>query len=82
MADTTALLATALENEGSLLLKLISELQNEDLFDFARRLAELNPKAGAVQLMRSSMLRTISRTSRLRWRTSTLSDPCTAPTQW
>ena len=44
--DTTTLLATALENEGTLLLKLISELQNEDLFDFARRIAELNPAAG------------------------------------
>ena len=44
--DTTTLLATALENEAKLLLKLISELENEDLFDFARRLAELNPKAG------------------------------------
>jgi len=44
--DTTTLLATALENEAKLLLKLISELENEDLYDFARRLAELNPKAG------------------------------------
>jgi hypothetical protein len=47
MTDTTTLLATALENEGALLLKMISELQNEDLFDFARRIAELNPKAGS-----------------------------------
>ena len=46
MSDTTTLLATALENEAKILLKLISELENEDLFDFARRLAELNPKAG------------------------------------
>ena len=44
--DTTTLLSTALENEAKILLKLISELENEDLFDFARRLAELNPKAG------------------------------------
>ena len=46
MTDTTTLLSTALENEAKLLLKLISELENEDLFAFARRLAELNPKAG------------------------------------
>ena len=46
MNDTTTLLSTALENEAKILLKLISELENEDLFDFARRLAELNPKAG------------------------------------
>ena len=46
MTDTTQLLSTALENEAKLLLKLIGELENEDLFDFARRLAELNPKAG------------------------------------
>ena len=46
MTDTTTLLSTALENEEKIQLKLISELENEDLFDFARRLAELNPKAG------------------------------------
>ena len=46
MTDTTTLLSTALENEAKILLKLISDLENEDLFDFARRLAELNPKAG------------------------------------
>ena len=46
MTDTTTLLSTALENEAKILLKMISELENEDLFDFARRLAELNPKAG------------------------------------
>ena len=46
MTDTTTLLSTALENEAKLLLKLISELENEDLFAFARRLAELNPKFG------------------------------------
>ena len=46
MTDTTTLLSTALENEAKILLKLICELENEDLFDFARRLAELNPKAG------------------------------------
>ena len=44
--DTTTLLSTALENEAKLLLKLISELENEDLFDFARRIAELNPTPG------------------------------------
>ena len=46
MTDTTTLLSTALENEAKLLLKLIGELENEDLFAFARRLAELNPKFG------------------------------------
>jgi hypothetical protein len=39
MTDTTTLLETALENEAKLLLKLISELENEELFDFAQRLA-------------------------------------------
>lgn len=46
MSDTTTLLATALENEAKLFLKLINELENEELFDFARRVAELNPKPG------------------------------------
>ena len=46
MTDTTTLLATALENEAKLFLKLINELENEDLFDFARRIAELNPTPG------------------------------------
>lgn len=45
-SDTTTLLASALENEAKLLLKLISELENEELFAFARRLAELKAMSG------------------------------------
>ena len=44
MPETTHLLETALENEAKLLLKMISELENEDLFDFARRLSEVKTK--------------------------------------
>jgi hypothetical protein len=44
MPETTTLLETALENEAKLFLKMISELQNEELFDFIRRIAELEPK--------------------------------------
>lgn len=47
MTDTTTLLATALENEAKLLLKLISELENEELFAFARWLAEMKAMSGA-----------------------------------
>jgi hypothetical protein len=45
MTDTTTLLETALENEAKLLLKLISELENEELFDFAQRLARADLRA-------------------------------------
>lgn len=43
MSDTTTLLATALENEAKLLLKLIGELENEELFEFTRVLAAAQP---------------------------------------
>ncbi len=43
--DTTTLLSTALENEAKLLLKLISELENEELYDFAQRLGRVGPSA-------------------------------------
>ena len=46
MPETTHLLETALENEAKLLLKMINELQNDDLYVFCCRLAELNPGAG------------------------------------
>lgn len=44
--DTTTLLSTALENEAKLLLKLICELENEDLFEFTRVLAAAQPSLG------------------------------------
>lgn len=44
--STTQLLSSALENEAKNLLQLISELQNEDLFDFALRIAELPATPG------------------------------------
>jgi hypothetical protein len=44
MPETTNLLETALENEGKLFLRLINELENEELFDFIRRIAVLEPK--------------------------------------
>ena len=43
MTDTTTLLSTALENEAKILLKMISELENEDLFEFTRVLAAAQP---------------------------------------
>jgi hypothetical protein len=43
MPETTNLLDTALENEAALFLRLISELENEELFDFIRRIAVLEP---------------------------------------
>jgi hypothetical protein len=43
MSDTTTLLSTALENEAKLLLKLIGELENEELFEFTRVLAAAQP---------------------------------------
>jgi hypothetical protein len=45
MPETTNLLETALENEAGSLLKMISELENEDLYEFIRRIAEM--KVGA-----------------------------------
>ena len=44
--STVQLLSTSLENEAKNLLQLISELQNEDVFDFALRLAELSATSG------------------------------------
>ena len=44
--DTTTLLSTALENEAKILLKMISELENEDLFEFTRVLAAAQPSLG------------------------------------
>jgi hypothetical protein len=41
MPESMNALETALENEAGLLLKMISELQNEDLYEFIRRIAEL-----------------------------------------
>ena len=48
MPETTNLLETALENEAGLLLKMISELQNEDLYEFIRRIAELKVQSGGT----------------------------------
>ena len=44
MPETTNLLETALENEAALFLKMISELENKELFDFIHRIAVLEPK--------------------------------------
>ena len=46
MPETTNLLETALENEAKLFLKMINELQNDDLYEFIRRIAEV--KASSV----------------------------------
>lgn len=46
--DTTTLLSTALENEAKLFLKLINELENEDLFDFIRRISEVRTPSGGT----------------------------------
>ena len=48
--DTTTLLSAALENEAKLLLKLISELENEDLYDFIRRISELKVQSSGTTL--------------------------------
>jgi len=41
MPETVNLLETALENEGKLFLKLINALENEELYAFIRRVAEI-----------------------------------------
>ena len=41
MPETMTALETALENEAGLLLKMISELENEDLYEFIRLISEL-----------------------------------------
>ena len=46
MPETTNLLETALENEGKLFLKLINALENDDLYDFIRRISVLEPRTG------------------------------------
>jgi hypothetical protein len=48
MPETMTALETALENEAGLLLKMISELENEDLYEFIRRIAELNVQSGGT----------------------------------
>ena len=48
MPETMTALETALENEAVLLLKMISELQNEDLYEFIRRIAELKVQSGGT----------------------------------
>ena len=46
--DTTTLLSTALENEAKLLLKMINELQNDDLYAFIRRIAEVKASSAGT----------------------------------
>jgi hypothetical protein len=48
MPETVTILETALENEAKLLLKMINELQNEDLYEFIRRIAELKVQSGGT----------------------------------
>jgi len=48
MPETMTALETALENEAVLLLKMISELQTEDLYEFIRRVAELKVQSGGT----------------------------------
>ena len=48
MPETTNLLETALENEAVLLLKMINELQNDDLYVFIRRISELKVQANGT----------------------------------
>ena len=48
MPETTNLLETALENEGKLFLKLINALENDDLYEFIRRISELKVQANGT----------------------------------
>ena len=48
MPETTNLLETALENEAGLFLKMINELQNDDLYEFIRRISELKVQANGT----------------------------------
>lgn len=50
MPETSNLLETALENEAKLFLKLINELENEDLYAFIRRISELKVQANGTTL--------------------------------
>lgn len=44
MPDTVNLLETALENEAKLILELISKLENDDIYEFAKRISDLTPR--------------------------------------
>ena len=46
MPETANLLETALENEAALFLKLVAGLENDDLYEFIRRIAEVEPRPG------------------------------------
>ena len=46
MPETMNVLETALENEAKLFLRLINELQNDDLYEFIHKVALLHPDAG------------------------------------
>jgi hypothetical protein len=46
MPETVNMLETILENEAALFLKLVTELENDDLYEFIRRVAEVEPQAG------------------------------------
>ena len=46
MPETTNLLETALENEAALFLRLVAGLENDDLYEFIRRIAEVEPRTG------------------------------------
>ncbi len=45
MPESVDMLANALEAEAKLLLKLVGELQNDDLYEFIRRLAGVLPSS-------------------------------------
>ena len=45
MPETMTALETALENEAGLLLKMINELQNDDLYEFINRISVLEPRS-------------------------------------
>ena len=46
MPETANLLETALENEAALFLRLVAGLENDDLYEFIRRIAEVEPRTG------------------------------------
>lgn len=46
MPETANMLETALENEAALFLKLVANLENEDLYEFIRRVTEIKPNPG------------------------------------
>lgn len=51
MPETMNLLETALENEAVLFLKKINELENEDPYEFIRRISELKVQQGGAVLV-------------------------------